>query len=697
MHLYLVSINNKHQNQVSQKANKEIIYTVKDRCKVCYTCVRECPAKAIRIVNGQAEIIPNRCIACGNCIRVCNREAKMFAFAIEKVKKLIQSDDQVAAIVAPSIAGEFSDISDYRKLVGMIKALGFDYVNEVAFGAELVAQKYKELMQTKNDKTYISSSCPAIVSYVEKHHPQIINTLAPIVSPMIATAKVVRKLHGNNIRIVFIGPCIAKKVEAANDQFNGLIDEVISFVELRRMFSEKGLIEHNVEPAAFDPPIAGKGSVFPISGGMLQTVDLEEDFIKGEIIVAEGRHDIIEVLREFEDGYLEAKLFDLLCCNGCINGPGMSNKHQFFQKRKNISNFAKRKSDELDMALWKKNMETYLHLQLTRTYHANDQRFPNPPQKEEIRDILKQLGKLVPEDELNCGACGYDTCYEHASAILKGIAETEMCLPYTIDKLHEYIRELDVSNKKLASTQAALKQSEKLASMGQLAAGIAHEVNNPLGVVIMYSHILLDEIEPDHPIYKDLKLIVEQADRCKKIVGGLLNFARKSKVTLSEIPVNKLIKDGLKSFVLPRNVNLKVKVSTVNPIIECDHDQMVQVFSNLFKNAIDAMPGGGDLIINATDHAGGREVMFEVRDTGIGISRENQEKMFEPFFTTKENGQGTGLGLPIIYGIVKMHRGNIRVESNNDSMLGQTGTCFWLSMPRKIAHQEEIPIHKFAE
>lgn len=674
------------------KHNNAIIYTVKDRCKVCYTCVRECPAKAIRIVNGQAEIMPERCIACGNCIRVCSRDAKMFAFSIDRVKKLLHSGDQVAAIVAPSIAGEFSDISDYRNFVGMIKALGFDYVNEVAFGAELVANKYKELLHEKSDRPYISTSCPAIVSYVEKHHPQIIGSLAPVVSPMIATAQVLKKLHGDHLRVVFIGPCIAKKVEAENRQFNTLIDEVISFVELRRMFSERGVTEKNVEPVGFDPPVAGKGSVFPISGGMLQTVDLEEDYIKGEIIVAEGRHDIIEVLKEFEEGYLEAKMFDLLCCNGCINGPGMSHKYQFFQKRKNISNFAKRKSDELDVEQWERDMDTYLKLDLGRTFEADDQRFPFPPKKEEIREVLRKLGKMVPEDELNCGACGYDTCYEHAAAMLKGIAETEMCLPYTIDRLHEYIKELDVSNNKLASTQAALKQSEKLASMGQLAAGIAHEVNNPLGVVIMYSHILLDEIDAGSPLYRDLKLIVEQADRCKKIVGGLLNFARKSKVTISEVTVSKLIKDSLKTFMLPKSVDLSVQVKTQNPLIECDHDQMVQVFSNLLKNAVDAMPDGGSLTISVTDQLAGKEVVFEVRDTGTGISKENQDKMFEPFFTTKSDGQGTGLGLPIIYGIVKMHRGNIKVESNSDPAAGPTGTSFRVSLPRQAEKEAEHPV-----
>ncbi len=665
------------------KSNDAIIYTIKDRCKVCYTCVRECPAKAIKIANGQAEIIPSRCIACGNCIRVCSRNAKMFAFSIDKVKMLLKGNQKVAAIIAPSIAGEFTDISDYRLFVGMIRELGFDFVTEVAFGAELIANKYKELMESKPGRPLISTSCPAIVSYVEKHHPQIIDSLVPVVSPMIATAKVVKKKYGENTRIVFIGPCIAKKVEAAEEQFDGLIDEVISFVELRRMFEEKKLGEHNVTASDFDPPIAGKGAIFPISGGMLQTVDLEEDFVKGDIIVAEGRHDIIEVLREFEEGLLEAKMFDLLCCNGCINGPGMSHKHQFFFKRKNISNFAKRKYDCLDLNKWQEDLNTYLQLEMGRKFTADDQRFPDLPKKEEIRDVLARFGKKEPEDELNCGACGYDTCYEHAVAILQGLAESEMCLPFTIDQLHEYIQELDISNKKLASTQAALKQSEKLASMGQLAAGIAHEVNNPLGVVIMYSHILLDEIDPASPLYRDLKMIVEQADRCKKIVGGLLNFARKSKVNIDEVNVKKLINNGLKTFVLPANVKLEIRINTQNQVIECDHDQLVQVFSNLFKNAVDAMPHGGELSIDVADAESKDNLQFRISDTGTGISKANMEKMFEPFFTTKETGQGTGLGLPIIYGIIKMHSGNIKVESNDNPNAGPTGTTFFVTLPKK--------------
>ncbi len=667
---------------MEDRKKNQFIYTIKDRCKVCYTCVRECPAKAIRIINGQAEIIPERCISCGNCVKVCSRDAKMFSFSIDRVKKLLVPEKKTAALVAPSIAGEFIDIADYRKLVGMIKALGFDYVNEVAFGAELVAQKYRELLNESKKHTYISTSCPAIVTYVEKHHPQVIKSLAPIVSPMVATAKVLKEMHGDELQIVFIGPCIAKKVEANQNQFHDLIDEVISFVELRRMFVENHISEENTETFEFDEPLAGKGSVFPISGGMLQTVDLEEDFLSGEVVVAEGRQDITEVLREFEEGYLEAKLFDLLCCNGCINGPGMSNTRQFFLKRKSISNFAKRQTDRLNKESWEKNIQKYATIDLSRYFIADDQRYKSHFTDEEIQKVKSDLGIKSKDDELNCTACGYDTCHEHAVAILKGVAENEMCLPYTIDKLHKYISELDVSNEKLASTQDALKQSEKLASMGQLAAGIAHEVNNPLGVVLMYAHLLLDEAKPDSPYYKDLKLIVDQADRCKKIVGGLLNFARKSKVNISEVKIEDLIKDSLKALVIPQNIELNIAIETQNSILNCDHDQMVQVLANLIKNAVDAMPDGGKLGI-AAQNSENKEynVVFVISDTGTGISESNLKRMFEPFFTTKEDGKGTGLGMPIIYGIVKMHKGDIKVESNDNPEKGDTGTCFYVSLP----------------
>jgi two-component system NtrC family sensor kinase len=226
----------------------------------------------------------------------------------------------------------------------------------------------------------------------------------------------------------------------------------------------------------------------------------------------------------------------------------------------------------------------------------------------------------------------------------------------------------------------ALKQSEKLASMGQLSAGIAHELNNPLGVITMYSNILKDEAPQDDPIRKDLELIVEQANRCKNIVGGLLNFARKNQVRLSETDFNKFVQKSISSIIKPDTVTVNFHSSLEDPIVMIDQDQMMQVLTNLEKNAVEAMPNGGNLNISLNGNASSVEI--NLSDSGVGIPKENMEKIFTPFFTTKEIGKGTGLGLPLIYGIVKMHKGQISITSNAIPEEGPTGTNFKITIPR---------------
>ena len=290
------------------------------------------------------------------------------------------------------------------------------------------------------------------------------------------------------------------------------------------------------------------------------------------------------------------------------------------------------------------------------------------------------MGKYGQQDHLNCGACGYETCEEHAIAIINGLAETEMCLPYSIEKLHKYIRELNISKEKLAHVQEALRHSEKLAGMGQLSAGIAHELNNPLGVITMYSNIIREELPADSPVVQDIDLIVEQADRCRKIVGGLLNFARKNQVNLTESDIVKLARHSIDSVIIPDNIRLRLNDKVSDPLVNLDYDQMTQVFANLLKNAVDAIPGQGEIVFDLVDNHD--QMMVSITDNGTGIPPENMDKLFTPFFTTKEPGKGTGLGLPIIYGIVKMHKGDISVKSNVDPANGPAGTTFTITLPR---------------
>ena len=256
-----------------------------------------------------------------------------------------------------------------------------------------------------------------------------------------------------------------------------------------------------------------------------------------------------------------------------------------------------------------------------------------------------------------------------------------MCLPYTIEKLHKSVKELALSNEKLSSMKQALKQSEKLAHMGQLSAGIAHELNNPLGVVIMYSNILLEESNAGDPVREDLKLIVDQAGRCKKIVAGLLNFARKNQVNHQMVSIVDLVNHSLESLIIPPEVKINIDNRTTTPEAMLDQEQMMQVITNLIKNAFDAMPAGGKINIKMEDTLS--DVIIIISDTGTGIKEEDRAKIFEPFFTTKSIGQGTGLGLATAYGIVKMHKGQITADSNNNPAKGVTGTSFKIVLPRR--------------
>jgi C4-dicarboxylate-specific signal transduction histidine kinase len=413
---------------------------------------------------------------------------------------------------------------------------------------------------------------------------------------------------------------------------------------------------------------------------LLQTAKISDNAITGNIIAAEGRIDFQGALKEFEAGLIINQHMELLCCEGCIMGPGLSKNGKQYNRRSLVSSYASSKKEYIDSEAWQRAFDEFADLDLSARYKPDDHRIEEVDEKE-VNEVLSKMGKKTKKDQLDCGACGYETCVEHAIAIKKGIAEVEMCLPYTIEKLHKSVKDLALTNEKLSSMKQALKQSEKLAHMGQLSAGIAHELNNPLGVVIMYSNILLEESKPGEPFSEDLKLIVEQAARCKKIVGGLLNFARKNQVNHQPVSIKELVNHSLESLIVPEKIKINITDLCTNPQAMLDSEQMVQVLTNLIKNAFDAIPSDGTIDIKLEDTLS--DVLITIRDSGTGIKEEDRAKIFEPFFTTKGIGHGTGLGLATAYGVVKMHKGQITAESNNDPAKGPTGTSFKIVLPRR--------------
>ncbi len=636
---------------------EQLVFTIPDRCRVCYTCVRECPVKAIRIENRQAAVMHERCIACGNCVKVCSQGAKAYLRETDRVQSWLKSGESVIALLAPSFPAEFTEIEDPGAVVTVLRHLGFERICEVGFGADLVARAYSQLIADPDQPAIISSDCPAIVEYVEHYHPELCERLAPVVSPMVAMTRVVKRKYGEKAKIVFIGPCIGKKAESIE------VDAGLTFSELRCMLADLSIEVKDFNPSQFDPPHAAKGGIFPVKRGLLQALELPEDLFEGQVVVAEGRANFPGAISEFKNGSIADQNMELLCCDGCIMGPGMSPSGSRFQRRSKVGGYVRQKLGNMDLEQWKVNMNAFQDIDLSCTFKASDQRLILPTD-EKIHETLLSMGKLSENDHLNCGACGYDSCRNHAIAISQGLAEIDMCLPQVIEKLE--------------NTQQALKQSEKLAHMGQLSAGIAHELNNPLGVVMMYANLMLDD-HPEGTIRKDIEMIVEQADRCKRIVSNLLNFARKNQLRKDSVDVKQLLSDSVDAILIPDSVKVDIEAPETGLYAVLDREQFIQVLSNLSRNAVDAMPEGGELRLKAK--LDGLHVVITVEDTGSGIKQEHMDKLFTPFFTTKEYGRGTGLGLATSYGIVKMHKGHIDVESNTNSDEGTTGTCFTLRLP----------------
>jgi two-component system NtrC family sensor kinase len=240
----------------------------------------------------------------------------------------------------------------------------------------------------------------------------------------------------------------------------------------------------------------------------------------------------------------------------------------------------------------------------------------------------------------------------------------------------------------LHRTQEELLNKEKLASMGQLAAGVAHEINNPLGSILLFADTLYREAGEKDRRREDLKIIVQETLRCKKIVSDLLNFARQQDVLAQESDVHDILQQAINSVSHQQSfaqIQIVQDFASDLPHIQADPSQLVQVMVNLFNNSAEAMPQGGTITIETrkTDHQQAVEIV--VSDTGGGIPEENLGKMFNPFFTTKPIGKGTGLGLSIVYGIIKMHRGQISVKSQ----LGK-GTTFTITLPVLLPKQEQI-------
>ena len=529
------------------------LFTISEQeCINCFACVRVCPVKAIEVTAEKkyAVILPDRCVGCGSCLTICPVDAINYRSSKSEVKSILKENQKVAAIVAPSISGEFVDITDYRKFVQMIKSLGFTYVCEVTFGVDLIAKEYKKLFSDFRGKYFISTVCPVVVSLVEKFHPDMVNNLAPIVSPMIATAKVIHKEYGNDTKVVYIGPCIQNKDEAILFTDDGKVDSVLTFTELRELFDEFDIKESKLEYSEFDEPIGYKGSLLPIANGLLQAENMDEDLLTGQIITAEGRNNTLDAIKQFEkDIETISRHFNLFYCDGCLMGPGMSRNGQKFIRRTMVVNYANKRLKTFEREVWEKSVERHSKHNFTCSFTPNDQRM-SPPPEEKVYEVLKAIGKENMASNSGCEACGYSTCRDFAIAVASGLAHSDMCLNYTLKNRQEYIKTLRATNEKLAKTQQALRESERVARDEQEAARDASETITTMMKKLPSALVIVDKklkIVQSNQSFIDL--LGDDAIEINEVIPGLVGADLKTLVPYGIY--------NLFSYVLQNNEDIK--------------------------------------------------------------------------------------------------------------------------------------------
>ncbi len=503
---------------------KPVLYINDKNCRNSYSCVRVCPVNAIEVRPQKAHpyIMPERCIGCGLCFVSCSPHAIEFRDSKEEVKLLLSSRKKTAALIEPSIASEFDDITDYRKFVAMIRKLGFDYVHEVSFGVDLIAAAYAKLFKKAEGKYYITTNCPSVVKLIEKFNPELVPNLAPLVSPMIATAMVVKELYGTDVAAVQIGPCIDAKDESYIYKDGNLVDGVLTFIELRQLFVEFKIQERLVRMSDFDPPHGKWGALYPLPAGIIQAGGIKRDMVSSSVITASGKEDVLDAINDF-DKYIDTirHHFNLFFCHGCLLGPGMEHHKERFRRRSLVRHYAEKRVGKLNGSLWETNMEKWSGLNFARSFTPNDQRIPDPPQ-EAINEVLKIIGKNKPDEQINCGACGYLSCRDFASTVAKGLAIPEMCHTFNLRNKQEYIETLRQTNRKLAETKEALKDSEELARREKEIAQSASDMMNnmleklPTGVVIVDNNLKIL-----HSNQSFINIIGEDARAISDVIPGL--------------------------------------------------------------------------------------------------------------------------------------------------------------------------------
>ncbi|ACM18916.1 iron-sulfur cluster-binding sigma-54-dependent transcriptional regulator, FehydlgC and FeS domain-containing [Geotalea daltonii FRC-32] len=410
----------------------EPIITLTEKCRKCYSCVRSCPVKAIKVEKTFTEIIFERCIGCGNCLSNCPQHAKVVTDKVGVVENLLAGEEPVIAVLGCSFPAFFHTFSAGQLAAGL-KKLGFAEVHEGAAGVELIAAGYAEAME-KSSEVLISSHCPAIVDLIERHYPTLIKNLVRVISPMVAIGRFLKTAYGPEVKVVYLSSCIAAKFEIQAEETQGAIDMVLTYREMEEIFLKRGILPALLAEDAFDGLEPHLGRLFPIAEGTFKAFSIATDPLDTEIVTAAGEVNAMGIIKDLAAGRINPRIVDIrFCYDGCIGGPGKKSELTEFYKRNLIIAHFKNDAPYRTASHYQGEQK---QISLTRSFTGKYVRL-KVPKGSDVKKILHATNKFTQKDELNCRACGYRTCREYAVAVYQGLADLEMCLPHTLQQLVE--------------------------------------------------------------------------------------------------------------------------------------------------------------------------------------------------------------------------------------------------------------------
>jgi diguanylate cyclase (GGDEF)-like protein len=415
-----------HERQAFGAPDGQLIGRVDADCIQCWGCARHCPARAIAVVDGSPRILQERCVECGICVTSCGNSGFSVRDDLPRVRELLAAERPVVIVLASEYVAALHPMSP-AEVERSLEQIGFAAVETTVLGEELVAAAYEQVhARSHSTLPKLRSTCPVAVSWVKRFYPQLVDMLVPIVPPYVAQARLIKSIYTNDVAVVYVSPCWARKNEIADPGFEGAVDAAIGFDELKALLAERPLM---VAPPGLRRPATRRPQAakqLSLTDGFPRRALLDRDPMVPDLATVRGLGEIDRLLAGIMRGETAPHLVDMLNCEGCIDGPAVGADLSVFAKRNIVA--ADREHQPPPAVDSRSFLSAMPAVDLWRSFNPQPA-LSRVPTAQEIDDVLAAGEFASRAEAIDCGACGYSTCVEHAAAICLGHSSWDLCFP----------------------------------------------------------------------------------------------------------------------------------------------------------------------------------------------------------------------------------------------------------------------------